>query len=306
MKVAAAEGAGYVVSHTGGLPPRTDPVGIDYGPGCRRGRRAARPAAGAERAVASGVDASAVLVDPTLDFGKTTLNSLRLVAETGRVVALGYPVLQAISRKDFVGETLDLPADERLEAPGRHGHCCVARCDGLPGTRCAATRRVLDMVASIRGDRPPAVPTVVARTTNLPSKSRSAPEILGASLVLGRRLGVAAPRTEASLTQQLRPITVSLAPGGNTLRGMQKLLILGGGTAGTMVANRLRRELSEQWQITVVDRDDVHVYQPALLFIPFGKYPVKRITKSRRAQFASGVEFIQAEIRRVSSPRRIA
>lgn len=80
---------------------------------------------------------------------------------------------------------------------------------------------------------------------------------------------------------------------------MQKLLILGGGTAGTMVANRLRKQLASQWQITVVDRDDAHVYQPALLFIPFGKYPAQRITRSRAEQLASGVEFIQAEIARV-------
>ncbi len=158
VKVAAAEGAGYVVSHTGGLPPRTDPVGIDYGPGDAVVDDVLRVlAAGAERAVASGVDASAVLVDPTLDFGKTTLNSLRLVAETGRVVALGYPVLQAISRKDFVGETLDLPADERLE--GTLAATAIAAWQGATVFRAhdvRATRRVLDMVASIRGDRPPA------------------------------------------------------------------------------------------------------------------------------------------------------
>lgn len=80
---------------------------------------------------------------------------------------------------------------------------------------------------------------------------------------------------------------------------MQRLLILGGGTAGTMVANRLRRRLPDDWQISVVDRDDVHVYQPALLFIPFGTYPIKRITKSRKAQLAKGVEFVRGEITRL-------
>ena len=83
---------------------------------------------------------------------------------------------------------------------------------------------------------------------------------------------------------------------------MRKLLILGGGTAGTMVANRLRRRLDTDWQVTVVDRDDTHIYQPALLFVPFGKYPVNRITRSRRAQLAAGVEFIRAEISRVDAP----
>ena len=113
--------------------------------------------AGAERAVASGVAREAVLLDPTLDFGKTTLNSLRLVGTTDRVVALGYPVLMAISRKDFVGETLDLGIDERRE--GTLAATAIAAWQGATVFRAhdvRATRRVLDMVASIRGDRPPA------------------------------------------------------------------------------------------------------------------------------------------------------
>lgn len=154
---AARQQAGYVVSHTGGLPPRTDPSGIDYGPGDAVVDDVLRGlASGAARAVAAGVAPEAVLVDPTLDFGKTTLNSLRLVATTDRVVGLGYPVLQAISRKDFVGETLDLPADERLE--GTLAATAIAAWLGATVFRShdvRPTRRLLDMVASIRGDRPP-------------------------------------------------------------------------------------------------------------------------------------------------------
>ena len=156
--VAAREGPGYVVSHTGGLPPRTDPHGVDYGPGDGVLDDVLRVlSAGAERAVASGVAREAVLLDPTLDFGKTTLNSLRLVGTTDRVVALGYPVLMAISRKDFVGETLDLGIDDRLE--GTLAATAIAAWQGATVFRAhdvRATRRVLDMVASIRGDRPPA------------------------------------------------------------------------------------------------------------------------------------------------------
>lgn len=56
---------------------------------------------------------------------------------------------------------------------------------------------------------------------------------------------------------------------------MQKLLILGGGTAGTMVANKLRGRLKDDdWQITVVDRDDEHHYQPGYSFVPFGAHRV--------------------------------
>ena len=72
-------------------------------------------------------------------------------------VALGYPVLQALSRKDFIGETLDLDADDRLE--GTLASTAVAAWLGVTVFRAhdvRATRRVLDMVAAIRGDRPPA------------------------------------------------------------------------------------------------------------------------------------------------------
>jgi dihydropteroate synthase len=112
--------------------------------------------AGAQLAVAAGVPPERVLVDPTLDFGKTTRHSLVVLRHTADVAALGYPVLQAISRKDFVGETLDLPADERLE--GTLAATAVAAWLGTTVFRAhdvRATRLVVDMVASIRGDRPP-------------------------------------------------------------------------------------------------------------------------------------------------------
>ncbi|HRL48261.1 MAG TPA: dihydropteroate synthase [Propioniciclava sp.] len=157
VDVAASQGTGYVVSHTGGLAPRTDPVGIDYGPGDAVVDEVARVlAAGAQRALDAGIPAERILIDPTLDFGKTTLNSLALVAHTERFVALGFPVLQAISRKDFIGETLDLPADDRLE--GSLAATAIAAWQGATIFRAhdvRATRRVLDMVASLRGDRPP-------------------------------------------------------------------------------------------------------------------------------------------------------
>lgn len=157
VHVAAAVGAGYVVSHTGGLPPRTDPVGVTYPPEplgvVADALRTLRE--GAERAVAAGIPVDRVLLDPTLDFGKTTAHSLTLLRHTEAVVALGYPVLQALSRKDFVGETLDLPADDRLE--GTLAATAVAAWLGATVFRAhdvRATRRVVDMVASIRGERP--------------------------------------------------------------------------------------------------------------------------------------------------------
>ena len=158
VRVAAELGAAVVVSHTGGLPPRTDPVDVSYGPDPLDVVRdvLATLTRGAEAALAAGVPRERILVDPTLDFGKTTEHSLRILRHTADVVTLGFPVLQALSRKDFVGESLDLPADERLE--GSLAATAVAGWLGATVFRAhdvRATRRVVDMVATIRGDRAP-------------------------------------------------------------------------------------------------------------------------------------------------------
>lgn len=80
----------------------------------------------------------------------------------------------------------------------------------------------------------------------------------------------------------------------------QKLLILGGGTAGTMMAHHLRRKLPKrEWDITVIDRDDRHYYQPGFLFYPFGHYDAEDIVKSKRAFMPKGVDFRIAEIERI-------
>ncbi|TCM50600.1 NAD(P)/FAD-dependent oxidoreductase [Kribbella sp. VKM Ac-2568] len=81
---------------------------------------------------------------------------------------------------------------------------------------------------------------------------------------------------------------------------MKRLVILGAGTAGMMVANKLRRRLPlREWQITVVDRDDVHLYQPGLLFVPFGVYRPAQLTRSRRRLLRSGIQFLTGEIERI-------
>jgi len=77
------------------------------------------------------------------------------------------------------------------------------------------------------------------------------------------------------------------------------LVILGGGTGGTLGANRLRRELPHDVQITVVDQDDAHVYQPGLLFVPFGLTHSEDIVRSRRRQLHSGIEYRQDAVDRV-------
>ena len=79
-----------------------------------------------------------------------------------------------------------------------------------------------------------------------------------------------------------------------------RIVILGGGTGGTLVANRLRRRYDEdEATIVVVDKDDRHVYQPGLLFVPFGLADVDEIVKPRHRQLHAGIEFHQTEIDRV-------
>lgn len=78
---------------------------------------------------------------------------------------------------------------------------------------------------------------------------------------------------------------------------MKKLLILGAGTAGTMVANKLSPVLSrDEWKITIVDQHETHYYQPGFLFIPFGIYGENDVIKPKRDFIPPGVEMIVSEI----------
>ena len=82
---------------------------------------------------------------------------------------------------------------------------------------------------------------------------------------------------------------------------MKKLLVLGGGTAGTMAANKLRKVLSADWSITVIDADDEHRYQPGYLFMPFGTYTPDQVTKSRRKFINKDIALVYGEIDRVDA-----
>ena len=78
---------------------------------------------------------------------------------------------------------------------------------------------------------------------------------------------------------------------------MKKILILGAGTAGTMLSNKLSQVLSrDEWQITIVDQEEVHYYQPGFLFMPFGIYGENDVIKPKRDFIPPGVEMIQSEI----------
>ena len=78
---------------------------------------------------------------------------------------------------------------------------------------------------------------------------------------------------------------------------MKNLVVLGGGTAGTMVVNKLRKKLNKaEWAITVIDQDNQHIYQPGLLLMPFGVYQPEQLVRERDHFFPDGVNFIKAEI----------
>ena len=144
--------------HAGHLPPRTDPHNPVYDDVVADVVATVNRLADA--ALAAGVRRDGIVVDPGHDFGKTTVQSLEVTRRLGELVATGWPVLVALSNKDFVGETLDLPTGERL-----NGTMAAAAVSAWLGARLFRVhnvpelRQVLDMVASIRGDRPPPVAT---------------------------------------------------------------------------------------------------------------------------------------------------
>ncbi|MCC5578056.1 MULTISPECIES: dihydropteroate synthase [Microtetraspora] len=149
-EVAARHGVGLVCAHAGRVEPRTRPHRIayadvvadviDYTTGL------------AEKAVSAGVREDAVLIDPAHDFGKNTWHSLEISRRLDEMVATGWPVLVAVSNKDFVGETLGgLPVEER-----HAGTLATLAVSALQGARvfrvhdAASARATLDVVERLR------------------------------------------------------------------------------------------------------------------------------------------------------------
>lgn len=154
-EVAARWRVGLVCTHAGGQRPRTRPHRVEYAD--LMADVVGRTTALADRAVALGVPAESVLVDPGHDFGKNTRHSLAATRELGDLVDTGWPVLVSLSRKDFVGETLDRP-DPADRLAGTLAATAVSAWLGARVFRAhdvRATRDVVDMVASLRGARPP-------------------------------------------------------------------------------------------------------------------------------------------------------
>jgi dihydropteroate synthase len=153
-EAAAEAGAGLVVMHTAG-PPRTRPHRPAYADVVAEVRAFLldRAALARQRGVAD----ERLILDPGHDFHKNTFHSLELTRRLAELTGLGYPLLVAFSNKDFVGETLDLPVDQRLE--GSLAAAAFAVAAGASIIRVHDVRptvRVVRMTETILGHRPPA------------------------------------------------------------------------------------------------------------------------------------------------------
>jgi dihydropteroate synthase len=153
--VAAEFGAGLVCAHVGQQRPRTRPFRVAYtdvmADVIQQVQRLAT------RALAAGVQRDRIVIDAAHDFGKNTWHSLEVTRRLNEMTDTGWPVLVSLSNKDFVGETLDLPPEQRL--PGTLAATAVCAWHGARIFRVhqvAESRQVVDMVFAIRGDRPPA------------------------------------------------------------------------------------------------------------------------------------------------------
>jgi dihydropteroate synthase len=155
IEVAAEAGAGIVCSHAGHLPPRTRPFRVSYDDVVSDVLEVTL--ALASRAVAAGVEPARILIDPAHDFGKNTWHSLEITRRLGELVDTGWPVLVSVSNKDFVGETLDVPVDDRLAGTlATTAVCAWLGARVFRAHQVRETRHVLSTISVIRGDLPPA------------------------------------------------------------------------------------------------------------------------------------------------------
>ncbi len=154
VEVAGANKVGYVCSHTGGAVPRTRPHRVRYDDVVADVIR--ETTALAERAVSDGVPEAAVFIDPTHDFGKNTFHGLEILRRVDELVATGWPVLMALSNKDFVGETVGRAVDERVA--GTLAATAWAAARGVAAFRVHQVRETVDvirMTAAIQGTAAP-------------------------------------------------------------------------------------------------------------------------------------------------------
>ena len=159
VEVAGQHQVGYVCSHTGGITPRTRPHRVHYDDVVAD--VIAETTALAERAASLGVPEERIFIDPTHDFGKNTYHGLELLRRVDELVATGWPVLMALSNKDFVGETLNRGlngADITERVPGTLAATAWAAARGVAAFRVhevEATLDVIRMTAAIQGEMAP-------------------------------------------------------------------------------------------------------------------------------------------------------
>jgi sulfide:quinone oxidoreductase len=83
---------------------------------------------------------------------------------------------------------------------------------------------------------------------------------------------------------------------------MKKIIILGGGTAGTIMANKLRKVLDRnEWKITIIDKHKTHYYQPGFLFIPFGIYNRQDVVKPKMDFFPPGIDVLFTDVDKIDA-----
>lgn len=155
IEAAGQLGVGYVCSHTGGVTPRTRPHRVHFDDVVAD--VIAETTRQAERAVTCGCPEDLVLIDPTHDFGKNTFHGLELLRRIDEIVATGWPVLMALSNKDFVGETLERDVGERVI--GTLAATAWSAAHGVAAFRSHEVRETMDtlrMICAIDGRIPPA------------------------------------------------------------------------------------------------------------------------------------------------------
>lgn len=154
VEVAGAHNVGYVCSHTGGATPRTRPHRVHYDDVVADVIRETTTLA--ERAVDCGVPEDKVFIDPTHDFGKNTFHGLEILRRIDEVVATGWPVLMALSNKDFIGETTGRAVGERIAGTLAATAWCAAR--GVAAFRVHEVAETIDVIrttAAIQGTTGP-------------------------------------------------------------------------------------------------------------------------------------------------------
>lgn len=154
IEVAGHHRVGYVCSHTGGTTPRTRPHRVHFDDVVAD--VIAETTALAEKAAGLGCPEELTFIDPTHDFGKNTYHGLELLRRIDEIVATGWPVLMALSNKDFVGETLARGVGDRVA--GTLAATAWAAAHGVAAFRVhevAETVDVIRMTAAIQGTAAP-------------------------------------------------------------------------------------------------------------------------------------------------------